>query len=59
MKILVAGATGSIDFHIVNTTIKMVHHPVALVRTIRKVKLLLLERFIFTVMFQCLKDSSN
>lgn len=59
MKILGAGAIGSIGFHVVNTTIKMGHHPVTLVRTIRKVKLLLLEGFIFTAMFQCLKDLSN
>ena len=40
MKILVAGATGSIGLHVVNTAIEMGHHPVALVRNKRKVKLL-------------------
>ena len=40
MKILVAGATGSIGLHVVNTAIKMGHQPVALVRNKRKVKLL-------------------
>ena len=40
MKILVAGATGSIGLHVVNTAIEMGHHPVALVRNRRKVKLL-------------------
>ena len=38
MKILVAGATGSIGLHVVNTAIDMGHHPVALVRNRRKVK---------------------
>lgn len=32
MKILVAGATGSIGIHVVNTAIAMGHQPVALVR---------------------------
>lgn len=40
MKILVAGATGSIGLHVLNTAIKMGHQPVALVRNKRKVKLL-------------------
>lgn len=40
MKILIAGATGSIGLHVVNTAIKMGHQPVALVRNKRKVKLL-------------------
>ena len=40
MKILVAGATGSIGLHVVNTAIEMGHQPVALVRNKRKVKLL-------------------
>lgn len=31
MKILVAGATGSIGIHVVNTAIAMGHQPVALV----------------------------
>ena len=38
MKILVAGATGSIGLHVVNTAIKMGHQPVALIRNKRKVK---------------------
>lgn len=38
MRILVAGATGSIGLHVVNTAIKMGHQPVALVRNKRKVK---------------------
>ena len=38
MKILVAGATGSIGLHVVNTAIEMGHHPVALVRNKHKVK---------------------
>jgi uncharacterized protein YbjT (DUF2867 family) len=37
MKILVAGATGSIGLHVVNTAIEMGHHPVAAVRNKRKV----------------------
>lgn len=40
MKILIAGATGSIGLHVVNTTIEIGHQPVALVRNKRKVKLL-------------------
>lgn len=40
MKILVAGATGSIGLHIMNIAIEMGHQPVALVRHRRKVKLL-------------------
>lgn len=40
MKILVAGATGSIGIHVVNTAIAMGHQPVALVRNRRKIKLL-------------------
>ncbi|HDT2541434.1 TPA: SDR family oxidoreductase [Klebsiella aerogenes] len=40
MKILVAGATGSIGLHVVNTIIEMGHQPVALVRNKRKVKFL-------------------
>ncbi|QBX65227.1 SDR family oxidoreductase [Serratia quinivorans] len=40
MKILVAGATGSIGLHVVNISIEMGHQPVALVRNKRKVKLL-------------------
>ena len=40
MKILIAGATGSIGLHVVNTAIEMGHQPVALVRNKRKVKLL-------------------
>ncbi|HCI6196628.1 TPA: SDR family oxidoreductase [Klebsiella variicola subsp. variicola] len=40
MKILVAGATGSIGLHVVNTVIEMGHQPVALVRNKRKVKFL-------------------
>ncbi|RVR57748.1 NAD-dependent epimerase/dehydratase family protein [Citrobacter freundii] len=38
MRILVAGATGSIGLHVVNTAIKMGHRPVALIRNKRKVK---------------------
>lgn len=38
MRILVAGATGSIGLHVVNTAIKMGHQPVALIRNKRKVK---------------------
>ncbi|WP_456300343.1 NAD(P)H-binding protein [Rahnella victoriana] len=38
MEILVAGATGSIGLHVVNTAIEMGHQPVALVRNKRKVK---------------------
>ncbi|MFH3182423.1 SDR family oxidoreductase [Klebsiella aerogenes] len=38
MKILIAGATGSIGLHVVITAIKMGHQPVALVRNKRKVK---------------------
>lgn len=38
MKILVAGATGSIGLQVVNTAFKMGHQPVALVRNKRKVK---------------------
>ena len=38
MRILVAGATGSIGLHVVNSAIKMGHQPVALVRNKRKVK---------------------
>jgi uncharacterized protein YbjT (DUF2867 family) len=51
MKILVAGATGSIGLHVVNTAIKMGHQPVALVRNKRKVKLLPREQIFFTAMF--------
>ncbi len=40
MKILIAGATGSIGLHVVSTTIEIGHQPVALVRNKRKVKLL-------------------
>ncbi|MHB7565326.1 SDR family oxidoreductase [Citrobacter braakii] len=40
MKILIAGATGSIGLHVVNTAIELGHQPVALVRNKRKVKLL-------------------
>ena len=40
MKILVAGATGSIGLHVVNTAIEIGHQPIALVRNKRKVKLL-------------------
>lgn len=40
MKILIAGATGSIGLHVVNTIIEIGHQPVALVRNKRKVKLL-------------------
>ncbi|HEI4602406.1 TPA: NAD(P)H-binding protein [Escherichia coli] len=40
MRILVAGATGSIGIHVVNTAIAMGHQPVALVRNRRKIKLL-------------------
>lgn len=40
MKILVAGATGSIGLHVVSTAIEMGHQPIALVRNKRKVKLL-------------------
>ncbi|MGG8023128.1 SDR family oxidoreductase [Klebsiella aerogenes] len=40
MKILVAGATGSIGLHVVNIAIEMGHQPVALVRNKRKVKFL-------------------
>lgn len=32
MRILVAGATGSIGIHVVNTAIAMGHQPVTLVR---------------------------
>lgn len=38
MKILVAGATGSIGLHVINTAIVLGHQPVALVRNRRKVK---------------------
>jgi uncharacterized protein YbjT (DUF2867 family) len=38
MKILVAGATGSIGLHVVNTAIEMGHQPIALVRNKHKVK---------------------
>lgn len=38
MRILVAGATGSIGIHVVNTAIAMGHQPVALVRNRRKIK---------------------
>ncbi len=38
MRILVAGATGSIGLHVVNSVINMGHQPVALVRNKRKVK---------------------
>ncbi|BDH45894.1 NAD-dependent dehydratase [Salmonella enterica subsp. enterica serovar Choleraesuis] len=38
MKILVAGATGSIGLHAVNIALAMGHQPVALVRNKRKVK---------------------
>ncbi|WP_240780255.1 MULTISPECIES: NAD-dependent epimerase/dehydratase family protein [unclassified Escherichia] len=34
MKILVAGATGCIGIHVVNTAIAMGHQPVALVSTL-------------------------
>jgi len=40
MKILVAGATGSIGLQVMKTAIEMGHQPVALVRNRRKVKLL-------------------
>lgn len=40
MRILVAGATGSIGIHVVNTAIAMGHQPVTLVRNRRKIKLL-------------------
>lgn len=40
MKILIAGATGSIGLHVVETAIEMGHQPIALVRNRRKVKLL-------------------
>lgn len=40
MKILVAGATGSIGLHVMNSVIEMGHQPVALVRNRSKVKLL-------------------
>lgn len=40
MRILVAGATGSIGISVMNTGIEMGHQPVALVRNKRKVKLL-------------------
>lgn len=40
MKILIAGATGSIGLHVVETAIDMGHQPIALVRNRRKVKLL-------------------
>lgn len=39
MRILVAGATGSIGIHVVNTAIAMGHQPVTLVRNRRKIKL--------------------
>lgn len=38
MKIFVAGATGSIGLHGVNSAIKMDHQPVALIRNKSKVK---------------------
>ncbi|MGK0703447.1 SDR family oxidoreductase [Yokenella regensburgei] len=38
MKILVAGATGSIGLHVVNIAIEMGHQPIALVRNKHKVK---------------------
>lgn len=57
MKILIAGATGSIGLHVVNTAIKMGHQPVALVRNKRKVNCFLGERMFFMAMFQCLKHS--
>jgi len=40
MKILIAGATGSIGLHVVNIAFEMGHQPVALVRNKRKAKLL-------------------
>ncbi|MFT4274287.1 MAG: SDR family oxidoreductase [Pantoea sp.] len=40
MKILVAGATGSIGLHVMKTAIEMGHQPRALIRNQRKVKLL-------------------
>lgn len=40
MKILIAGATGSLGLNVVNTAFEMGHQPVALVRNKRKVKLL-------------------
>lgn len=40
MRIFVAGATGSIGLHVVNTAIEMGHQPVAMIRNKRKVKLL-------------------
>ena len=49
MKILVAGATGSIGLRVVNITIEMGHQPVALVRNQCKVKLLPLGKDVFLV----------
>lgn len=40
MKILIAGATGSIGLHVVNIATEMGHQPVALLRSRRKIKLL-------------------
>lgn len=47
MKILVAGATGSIGIHVMNTAIEMGHQPRALVRSRHKVKLLPREAEVF------------
>lgn len=57
MRILVAGATGSIGLHVVNTAIKMGHQPVALIRNKRKVKSLPRGTDFFTAMFHRLKHS--
>ncbi|WNK42288.1 SDR family oxidoreductase [Pantoea agglomerans] len=47
MKILIAGATGSIGLHVVNTAFEIGHQPVALVRNKRKAKLLPLGTDVF------------
>ncbi|CCG87084.1 putative protein ycf39 [Erwinia piriflorinigrans CFBP 5888] len=47
MRILVAGATGSIGLHLVNSAIEIGHQLMALVRNKRKVKLLPRETDVF------------
>jgi len=44
MKIVVAGATGSIGLHVVNTAIEMGHHPVVPIRNKRKFSCFLRDR---------------
>ena len=59
MKMLVAGATGSIGLQVLNTAIEMSCQPVVLVRDKSKVKSLAREIDVFTVMFHCLKHLLN